>query len=427
MSGDIQLVARVSVPMQTMSVFPHVLSLVVTAPREGTKIVSCIDAITDKLTSDRLACRLSLPSRVVGIHPANWVGRGVSTTEMQALGPDVAAMGWSWAEDHVAVRIEADTLGHFVHFNANVANESDGDIGYGPSGIVSLHGIVSGIGTRCVISGTVSQHGVLCSDHRKHGRGILGRLSDAGFNKVLGGPLPSWIVLNTEVATFYPDKTHLIQSRAQRLEGELKVFIRIACVVKNFSKTQDGEVTVDWGVTVVVSAYSTAPPIAGQAPPGQRTTAHRRIIGKNRPIVAPYPVAHRGARTKIIGKSRPIVAPYPVAHRGARTKVIGKSRPIVATYPLPHRGARTTIIGKQSETARQSWSRQLGGWSDPPGPFIDLDSSPEVERGNPSMKEEEVDDEADLLRADEDNRLQTELNRLQEAADWLRSDEDVEE
>ena len=397
MSGDIQLVARVSVPMQTMSVFPHVLSLVVTAPREGTKIVSCIDAITDKLTSDRLACRLSLPSRVVGIHPANWVGRGVSTTEMQALGPDVAAMGWSWAEDHVAVRIEADTLGHFVHFNANVANESDGDIGYGPSGIVSLHGIVSGIGTRCVISGTVSQHGVLCSDHRKHGRGILGRLSSADpchrkhpcpYHRkhgrgILGGPLPSWIVLNTEVATFYPDKTHLIQGRAQRLEDELKVFIRIACVVKNFSKTQDGEVTVDWGVTVVVSAYSTAPPIAGQAPPGQRTTAHRRIIGKNRPIVAPYPVAHRGART--------------------------------------------TIIGKQSETARQSWSRQLGGWSDPPGPFIDLDSSPEVERGNPSMKEEEVDDEADLLRADEDNRLQTELNRLQEAADWLRSDEDVEE
>jgi hypothetical protein len=282
---------------------------------------------------------------VVGIHPANWVGRGVSTTEMQALGPDVAAMGWSWAEDHPAVRIEADTLGHFVHFSANVANESDGDIGYGPSGIVSQHGIVSGIGTRCFISGIVSQHGVLCSDSRM-GHGILGRLSNAGFTKALVDGM-SWIVLKTEVATFYPDKTHLIQNarndpgRAQRLEGELKVLIRIACVVKNFSKTQDGEVTVDWGVTVVVSADSTAPPIAGQAPPiaGQRTrTAHRRIIGKSRPIVAPYPVAHRGARTK--------------------------------------------IIGKQSETARQSWSRQLGSWSDPPGPFIDLDSSPEVERGN---------------------------------------------
>ncbi len=43
------------------------------------------------------------------------------------------------------------------------------------------------------------------------------------------------------------------------------------------------------------------------------------------------------------------------------------------------------------------------------------------------MKEGEVDDEDDSLRADEDSRLQTELNRLQEAADWLRSDEDVEE
>jgi hypothetical protein len=39
----------VSVPMQTMSVFPHVLSLVVTAPREGTKIVSCIDEDDDVL------------------------------------------------------------------------------------------------------------------------------------------------------------------------------------------------------------------------------------------------------------------------------------------------------------------------------------------------------------------------------------------
>jgi hypothetical protein len=89
------IVSLIGQSLQAMPTNLKIVSLIAGAKGEGGKIVSAVDAILDILTEAKLANRLSLPPGVVGIHPENRDGHGVSAQEVHALGVDIVAMGWS--------------------------------------------------------------------------------------------------------------------------------------------------------------------------------------------------------------------------------------------------------------------------------------------------------------------------------------------
>ena len=152
--------------IQAMPINRKIVSLIEDAKREGGKIVMIVDAILAILLTAKLAHRQTLPPSVVGIHPANRDGLGVSATEVHALGVDITAMGWSPEACSHAVCIEADTEGAIIDFTMKVKNESEGlasctasEISYGS--LFHTNQVLC-----CVLAGIASQHGSLCSDGR---------------------------------------------------------------------------------------------------------------------------------------------------------------------------------------------------------------------------------------------------------------------
>jgi len=228
-----------------------IVSLIAAAEKHGGKIVSCVDSILELLIDLKLAYRMSLPPGMVGIHPANRDGYGVSATEVHALGAEIVFMGWSFLACQHAVCMEDDPSGTVAAFSAKLKNGSDGLADCQPGEI--RYGSLSCSHTNqflcCLLAGVQSEHKNLCIDNRMS-PGMLSE-QDPGIAKALIDGL-SWIVLKAEVATLYPSLPDLIQKarndpgRAQRQEGEVQVLLRIANLAKAKSTTTDGEVTVDW-------------------------------------------------------------------------------------------------------------------------------------------------------------------------------------
>ena len=75
---------------------PEIESLIAQAGADDCRIVSIVDSIIDKLQKSNLAYRMAIPPQMVGIHPVNRDGYGLSEPEVHALGSEIAATGWSW-------------------------------------------------------------------------------------------------------------------------------------------------------------------------------------------------------------------------------------------------------------------------------------------------------------------------------------------
>ena len=54
--------------------------------KEDAQFVAIIDTIVGRLQDQKLAFRIQIPPRLVGVHPANRGGYGVSAVEVHALG-----------------------------------------------------------------------------------------------------------------------------------------------------------------------------------------------------------------------------------------------------------------------------------------------------------------------------------------------------
>ena len=235
-----------------MAANPKIVSLIDAAQREGGKIVSAVDAILALLKSDSLAYHMpAIHPTMVGIHPANRDGYGVSATEVHALGAEITAMGWSWSACAHAVNIEADATGTVVEYTCKLKNEADGMARCDPKEI--CFGSLSCSHTNqwlcCVLSGVESEHEILCVDNRMS-QAMLSE-KDPAMGKALAEGMP-WLVLKAKVAILYPTLPDLIQKakndpgRAQRQEGEVQVLFRIARLAKAKSTKHDGHIVVDW-------------------------------------------------------------------------------------------------------------------------------------------------------------------------------------
>ena len=57
------------------------------------RIVSAVDEILKELEQQGLADRMSIPPKLMGVHPCNRDGYGISATEVHALGSEIVSMG----------------------------------------------------------------------------------------------------------------------------------------------------------------------------------------------------------------------------------------------------------------------------------------------------------------------------------------------
>ena len=102
---DIVPLSICSSAMQSMD--PEIVSLIASTDKASTGVVATVDKILANLEHAGLAYRLSVPPKLMGVHPCNRNGYGVSAIEMQALGVDICSMGFSWDACNHGVAVEA--------------------------------------------------------------------------------------------------------------------------------------------------------------------------------------------------------------------------------------------------------------------------------------------------------------------------------
>ncbi len=120
-----------------------IADLISQAGQDDGKLVSVVDSVIELLEEKNLAYRLSLPPRLVGIHPCNRDGYGVSEPEVHQLGAEIVAMGWSFHETRHAVCIEDDALGTIGTFSMKIKNRADS--------LADAHDETSANSDRCLV------------------------------------------------------------------------------------------------------------------------------------------------------------------------------------------------------------------------------------------------------------------------------------
>ena len=190
-----------------------------------------------------MATKCRLPVRLVGVDPSNRDGYGVNSEDVHALGADIYAFGFSWAEVARAACIEEEPSKSDIHaFNVALASSGralapveEGSIRYG-----SLSCSHTNMFLRCVAAGVESKHeamsynGRLDVDH-------LAKKDKAFAHAVKEGLV--WSVLSYKVRVMFPDFLDMLQkarnagSHIARSEHEVQVLLRIQTLASSQTRS----------------------------------------------------------------------------------------------------------------------------------------------------------------------------------------------
>jgi len=101
-------------------------ALIASVDEKDARLVSVVEDILQRLQEQKLAHTMRLPPKLVGVHPCNRNGYGVSPIEVHALGRDITDMGWSPSACAHAVAVEDDAQNTIAKFSANLARNKPG-------------------------------------------------------------------------------------------------------------------------------------------------------------------------------------------------------------------------------------------------------------------------------------------------------------
>ena len=228
---------------------PEIESLIAQAGADDCRIVSIVDSIIDKLQKSNLAYRMAIPPQMVGIHPVNRDGYGLSEPEVHALGSEIVATGWSWQACSHAVCIEDDATGKIAAFSMNTKNRTSG-LGHAAEGQIR-YGSLACTRTNqflcCIIDSVPCEHENLVRDGRVDTHGLC--MKDSQLAKAVEQGL-DWMVLKSKVEELYPSLPDLIQTarngpgQSQRMESEMQILLRIQRSAESMSAQSGG--AADW-------------------------------------------------------------------------------------------------------------------------------------------------------------------------------------
>ena len=210
-------------------------ALIASVDEKDARLVSVVEDILQRLQEQKLAHTMRLPPKLVGVHPCNRNGYGVSPIEVHALGRDITDMGWSPSACAHAVAVEDDAQNTIAKFSANLARNKPG-LGQIPEASIK-YGSLSCSHTNPFLVA------VLCSVPTEfESLSIDGRMSstklssDVALKDALENGL-SWLVLSSIVPRLYPSLCDLVQhaknatGSVQRKENEIQVLMKIQSLV----------------------------------------------------------------------------------------------------------------------------------------------------------------------------------------------------
>jgi len=109
-----------------LSADPKIVARLAGLDRHDARLVSAVDDIIGSLTVAGLAWRQRIPPKMVGVHPANRNGYGVSAIEVHALGAEIVRMGWSPAATAHAVCVEDSADRRIAEFSHRLSASTVG-------------------------------------------------------------------------------------------------------------------------------------------------------------------------------------------------------------------------------------------------------------------------------------------------------------
>jgi len=231
--------------------------------RDGTKLVSTVDAVLKILQAHSLAWRQTILPPHVGVHQMNRDGLGLNSSEVHALIDDVLSVGF--ARDEVrGVCFEVQHSNEATRkFNEKMVAESGGNLA--PLDAASIR--------YASVAGSHLNAGLNCwlQSIKHQGQPLsLARLQeiDAEYYKAcMEGT--SWLVVSSQVESKWPELPGMIQaanntaSHLSRTESELQLLRKIwHCTV---AKQEGSKVSLCWGD--IASMVLRTKPTLGQSGP----------------------------------------------------------------------------------------------------------------------------------------------------------------
>lgn len=184
------------------------------------QIVSKLDIILGMLIEDGLARYQQIPPKVVGVHPRNRYGYGVSAAQSHRLGAQIVGMGWSWAACSLAICIADGVRRQIASFTVKMqhgsekfgkSNENEVKFGSLSCGHTNQF-LVAAIDAAPTEEETLAVNGVISAEKITKGQPQLKEALDNGIK---------WLALDSEVEELYPELPNLIQ-RARQAVGQVQ-------------------------------------------------------------------------------------------------------------------------------------------------------------------------------------------------------------
>ena len=181
---------------------------------EGGRLVQSMTELHDYLLSEKLAWRQLLSCTLIGVHPANRDGLGVSAAHVQDLIGAIGAVGFSLEETRsICLEIPAGDAGEEVRrFNEKLVADSKGKLAPvlpGSLRYASIVGSHANQAMRAFLAGIEHADASVCVD----GRLSCSKLesSDPAWYKAIHGGI-MWMIISAEVQAKFPTYASLAQA-----------------------------------------------------------------------------------------------------------------------------------------------------------------------------------------------------------------------
>ena len=234
------------------------------ASGDDARLVSVVEFVLGKLEQQKLAWRLRILPRKVGVHKANRNGYGIAAPAVHTLGAEIVTMGRCPPATAHAVCIE-DPSGETGSWTSNLAKISPG-LGNVPADEI-LYGSLACSHTNAflvaVLCGVRSDNSVLTTD------GCMDKNKLAMKDPLLADALEyglTWLVASSKVPEMYPEFCSLVQAArnstgsVHRKENEFQLLSKAQNMVNAMYK-EKGSVDFDTILKVIVKHTNTPPEI----------------------------------------------------------------------------------------------------------------------------------------------------------------------
>ena len=225
----------------------QVKQLLQSLDENDSKLASSIEWVLTVLEREGLAYRVRLSPKVVGVHPKNRGGWGVSPSGSQALGDKITAMGFVLKETWHAVCIEDDTHGTSMNFTQSMFDTSDGLLGQ--TAVDVKYGSVSCSHTNqwlnAVLAGARSEFDNMTVGGKLSYAKLADR--DPALKDALDNGL-TWLVIRAKAVAMFEALPQLIQAAknatgaTHQKEDAFQTLHQLQSMAASMAATQ----TIDW-------------------------------------------------------------------------------------------------------------------------------------------------------------------------------------